>query len=306
MLVPVNKASTGFVQATTARRNSALTPPDREGVSDALRHIPPDDRDLWVRKAMAIKSEFGESGLPIWLEWSRPSESFNERDALATWKSIRPEGGITIATLFHEAKKYGWRPPQSAPAITLHHPRAAADRNIRDDEAVEKERLQAAAKAVAIWNLTAPAAADHPYLVRKGVEPLDTFREIDASVCASILGYQPKSGRTLLLGRLIVIPITQGDGLSSVEFIDEQGRKTALAGRGSKAGGYWATDPLPRGRGDGLTLLIGEGVATVLSARAATGNIGISAFSEGNLCAVSSQMRQRFPAAALIILADVK
>jgi putative DNA primase/helicase len=234
------------------------------------------------------------------------SASFRERDALTTWKSIRPEGGITVATLFHEAKKYGWAPPQSAPAINLKRAQAAADRNIRDDEAAGRERLQAAAKAVAIWKLTALAAADHPYLVRKGIEPLDTFREIDASVCAPILGYQPKSGSTLLLGRLLAIPITQGDGLSSVEFIDEQGRKTALAGRGSKTGGYWATDPLPQGRSDRLTLLIGEGVATVLSARAATGNIGISAFSEGNLCAVSSQMRHRFPAADLILLADVK
>jgi len=256
--------------------------------------------------AMAIKSELDEMGFPIWLEWSRPSESFNEKDAIAVWKSVEPNGGITIATLFHEAKRYGWTPPQSAPAISLQRLRAASDRNIRDVEAAEQERLKAAANAVAIWNLTAPAVADHPYLMRKGVEPLNTFREIDAKVCASTLGYTPNSGGTLLSDRLLVVPITQGNGLSSVEFIDEEGRKSALAGRGSKAGGYWATDPLPQGNGEGLTLLIGEGVATVMSARAATGHIGVAAFSEGNLCAVSSRMRQRFPAAALIILADVK
>jgi len=306
MLVPVNKASTGFVQATTARRNSALTPPDREGVSDALRHIPPDDRDLWVRKAMAIKSEFGESGLPIWLEWSRPSESFNERDAIAVWKSVEPNGGITIATLFHEAKKHGWTPPQSLPAANPERPKPVVERYVQHDEAADKERLQAAANAVAIWDVATAAGRDHPYLQRKGVESLDTFREIDAKVCASTLGYTPNSGGTLLSGRLLVVPITQGNGLSSVEFIDEEGRKSALAGRGSKAGGYWATDPLPQGNGEGLTLLIGEGVATVMSARAATGHIGIAAFSEGNLCAVSSRMRQRFPAAELILLADVK
>ena len=100
--------------------------------------------------------------------------------------------------------------------------------------------------------------------------------------------------------------MTQGNGLSTVEFIDEQGRKSALKGRGSRAGGYWSTDILPEGNGEGLTLLIGEGVATVLSASEATKHIGVAAFSEGNLCAVSNQMRRRFPAAALIILADVK
>jgi putative DNA primase/helicase len=256
--------------------------------------------------AMAIKSELDETGLPIWLEWSRTSESFNERDAITTWKSVRPDGGITVATLFHEAKKYGWAPPQSAPAINLQRPQAAADRNIRDDGAPEQERLKAAANAVAIWNAASAAACDHPYLLCKGIEALDTLREIDAPVCASILGYRPASRGNLLSGRLLVIPITQGDGLSSVEFIDEQGRKSALAGRGSRGGGYWATDPLPKGNGKDLTLLIGEGVATVLSARAATGHIGIAAFSESNLCAVSSRIRQRFPEAEVILLADVK
>jgi putative DNA primase/helicase len=256
--------------------------------------------------AMAIKAELDEKGLQIWLEWSRPCESFNERDAIVTWKSIRPRGRTTIATLFHEAKKYGWTPPQSSPAVNPERPKPLVERHVEDDETAKKERLQTATKAVAILNLTSPAAADHPYLLRKGVEPLDTFREIDATVCASILGYRPASRGNLLSGRLLVIPITQGDGLSSVELIDEQGRKSGLKGRGSRAGAYWATDSLSKGNGEGLTLLIGEGVATVLSARAATGHIGIAAFSEGNLFAVSSRMRQSFPAAELILLADVK
>lgn len=215
-------------------------------------------------------------------------------------------GGITIATLFHEAKQYGWTPPQSAPVISRQTPKTKADRRIPDEEAAEKERLQTAANAVAIWDASSAAARDHPYLLRKGVEPLDTFREIDATVCASMLGYPPASGSNLLSGRLLVVPITQGNGLSSLEFIDEQGHKSALAGRGSRIGGHWTTDPLPEGNGECLTLLIGEGVATVLSARAATGHIGIAAFSEGNLCAVSNRMRQRYPAAELILLADVK
>jgi putative DNA primase/helicase len=272
----------------------------------ALAFIPADDRPTWVKVSMALKSALGDEGLDIWLNWSRNSDSFNERDAIATWKSIRPEGGITIATMFHEAKKHGWTPPQSAPAVSRKTPKTIADPRITDDDAAEKERLQAAANAVAIWDVATAAGRDHPYLQRKGVESLDTFREIDAKVCASTLGYPPKSGGIPLSGRLLVIPITQGEGLSSVEFIDEQGRKSALAGRGSRAGGYWTTDPLPEGNGKGLTLLIGEGVATVLSARAATLNIGIAAFSEGNLCAVSERMRQRFPAAELILLADVK
>jgi putative DNA primase/helicase len=272
----------------------------------ALTFIPADDRPTWVKVAMALKSALGDEGLDIWLNWSGNSDSFNERDAIAVWKSVEPNGGITIATLFHEAKKHGWTPPQSLPAANPERPKPLVERYVQHDEAADKERLQAAANAVAIWDVATAAGRDHPYLLRKGVEPLDAFREIDATVCASTLGYPPNSGGTLLSGRLLVMPITQGNGLSSVEFIDEEGRKSALAGRGSRAGGYWATDPLPQGNGEGVTLLIGEGVATVLSARAATGHIGVAAFSEGNLCAVSSRMRQRFPAAELILLADVK
>lgn len=286
--------------------NRTFPTASHEEIRSALQFVPADKREIWLSMTMAIKSELGEAGLEMWLEWSATSESFKEKDALTTWKSIRPEGGITIATLFHEAKKYGWSLAHSSPAINFHHPKTEPDRKRGDAEAAETERRRAAANAVAIWDVATAAGRDHPYLQLKGLKPLNTFREIDTIVCASLLGYPPSSGGNLLSGRLLIIPITQGNGLSSVEFIDEQGRKSALKGRGSRTGGYWTTDPLPEGNGKGLTLLIGEGVATVLSARAATEHTGVAAFSEGNLCTVSSRMRQRFPAAELILLADVK
>jgi putative DNA primase/helicase len=102
----------------------------------------------------------------------------------------------------------------------------------------------------------------------------------------------------------VVVPIKVAGELSSVEFIDEVGRKSALYG-GAKAGGYWAAQPLPNGDVAGLTLLIGEGVATVLSAREATGHLVIAALSSGNLLAVAREMRNRFPAAKLGILSDL-
>jgi putative DNA primase/helicase len=70
-------------------------------------------------------------------------------------------------------------------------------------------------------------------------------------------------------------------------------------------GGYWATERLPDGDGAGLTLMAGEGVATVLSAKAATRHPGIAALSSGNLPAVAKAMRERYPAAVIVILADL-
>ena len=57
--------------------------------------------------------------------------------------------------------------------------------------------------------------------------------------------------------------------------------------------------------GPGLTILIGEGVATVLSASEATGYLVIAALSSSNLLAVAKAMSQRFPAAILVFLADL-
>ena len=181
--------------------------------------------------------------------------------------------------------------------------RAKVDAMRREREAEEaKRKAEAAKKAAAIWKAATLAAADHPYLIRKHVSPVATVREIDAGAAAAILGYVPKSKSEPLSGRLLVAPVKVGNALSTLELIDEAGHKSALYG-GAKAGGYWAAQPLPDG--EGLTLLIGEGVATVLSGKEVSGHPAIAALSSGNLPAVAKAMRERYPAAALVILADL-
>ena len=80
---------------------------ERSRIQTALRHIPADDRDLWLRIGMAIKASQGEDGFDLWDEWSRSSHRYRETDARSTWRSIRPEGGISLGTLFFEAQKHG-------------------------------------------------------------------------------------------------------------------------------------------------------------------------------------------------------
>jgi putative DNA primase/helicase len=216
---------------------------------------------------------------------------------------------VSIGTLFYEAKANGWRDDgrhqKPTPEELAERRRDAEERDAKDATETARERADTAKKAAAILKAATEANPDHPYLVRKKVSPTATLREIDTGAAAVILGYSPKSGGDLLAGRLLVVPVKQGDRLSTLELIDGDKRKAALAGRGSKAGGYWATERLPDGDGAGLTLLIGEGVATVLSATAATGHPGIAALSSGNLPAVAKAMRERYPKAALVILADL-
>ncbi|MDO9225634.1 MAG: DUF3987 domain-containing protein [Pseudomonadota bacterium] len=282
---------------------------DLDRIREALQLLPAGDRDAWVRMGMAIKSEVGDAGFDAWDAWSQQAENYNSRDARDVWKSIKAGGGVNIGTLYHEAKVNGWRDDgvyqAPTPEEIAERRRDAAERAAKDEAETARERAEAAKNAAAIWKAATPATADNPYLKRKRVAPVATLREIDAGAAAAILGYVPKSGGDALAGRLLVVPVKQGDRISTLELIDGDKRKAALAGRGTKAGGYWAAQPLPDGDGAGLTLLIGEGVATGLSGKEASGHPVIAALSAGNLPAVAKAMRERYPAAALVILADL-
>lgn len=279
---------------------------DIDRIREALQFIPVGGHDERVRVAFMLKSELGEAGRDLWDEWR--GDRGND-EAASVWKSASETGPLKIGTLFHEAKANGWRDDRMhqkpTPEELAERRRIAAERAAQEEAEIARERADTAKKAAAILKVATEAKADHPYLSRKRVSPVATLREIDAGAAAAILGYPPKSGGDQLAGRLLVVPVKQGDSLSTLELIDESGRKAALAGRGSKVGGYWATERLPDGNGAGLTLLIGEGVVTALSAREATGHPAIAALSCGNLPAVGKAMRERYPAAALVVLADL-
>lgn len=279
---------------------------DLDRIREAVGFVPPDDRDTWLRMGMAIKSEVGDSGFDLWDAWSQQADTYDSHDARDVWKSIRANGKVTAGTLFHEAKTNGWRDDgthhKPTPEELAERQRVNAERAAQEEAKLASERAEAAKKSAAVWKAATEAKADHPYLERKQVLPVATLREIDADAAAAILGYAPKSSGEPLVGRLLVAPVKVGDGLSTLELIDEEGRKTAIYG-GAKAGGYWAAQQLPEG--DGLTLLIGEGVATVLTAKESSGHPAIAALSAGNLLAVAKAMRERYPSAALVILADL-
>jgi putative DNA primase/helicase len=276
-----------------------------ERVEDALRFIPVGGHDERVRLAFALKSELGEDGRPLWDAW-RDGRGDDEADSV--WKSASDIGPVTIGTLFHEAKAHGWHDGERARPSTPPSPEAL-ERRRREKAQAEAEdeaaRARAATWARAIVKAASPASPAHPYLGRKAIAPTPTLMELDAGTVASILGYAPQASGEPLSGPLLVAPIARGGKLVSVELIDGEGRKAALPGRGTKAGGYWATGRLPDGPGEGLTLLIGEGVATCLTASTASGYPGIAALSSGVLLAVAGAMRERYPRAALVILADL-
>lgn len=278
---------------------------DIDRIREALQFIPTGGHDERFRIGCMVKSELGDTGRDLWDEWR---DGRGDDEAASVWKSIRDTGALKIGTLFHEAKAKGWRDDgkhqKPTPEELTERRRVAAERAVKEETEVARERADSAKKVAAILKRATEAKADHPYLARKRVSPVVTLREIDAGAAVTILGYSPKSGGDLLTGRLLVAPVKQGDRMSTVELIDEAGRKAALAGRGSKVGGYWATQRLPDCDGP-ETLHFCEGVATTLSVKEATGEIGIATLSAGSMPAVARIMRERYPTRPFVFCADL-
>lgn len=86
------------------------TPVDVAEVRRALAMITDaDDRDTWLKIAMAIRDGIGdtEEAFGMWCHWSRQSLKYDERDQRDTWESLKGKG-VGIGTLFQLAKGYGW------------------------------------------------------------------------------------------------------------------------------------------------------------------------------------------------------
>lgn len=73
-------------------------------VNRALQVIPADDRQVWITVGMALHSHFGGAGLAMFNEWSSKSAKYDEQEAERQWNSFKPNGGITIRTLFWLAR----------------------------------------------------------------------------------------------------------------------------------------------------------------------------------------------------------
>ena len=172
-LPQANRASAA---PAAARGRAMMSSHDR--IRDALEYIPAGDRDIWLRMGMAVKSELGDEGFDIWDTWSRSGESYDARDAKDVWKGIRANGKVTGGTLFHEAKARGWANGSHSclsPHEIAQHKRAHA---AQEEAEKAREHAEAARKAATIWKTATPVPDDSPYLLRKGVKPVSTLREI--------------------------------------------------------------------------------------------------------------------------------
>jgi hypothetical protein len=94
------------IQESVMRAN-VLDQTEVREIRSALAYIDADDRDTWIRIGMALKSTGSVSAFGLWDEWSKLSEKYNPEDQRKRWNGLRVHE-ITLASLFHEAKKNGW------------------------------------------------------------------------------------------------------------------------------------------------------------------------------------------------------
>lgn len=302
---------------------------EREKACAALDYADPNcDREAWWRIAAALKGEFGnEDGFELFDAWSQKGDKYDEHATRDTWKSIQAGYGISIASLYHEAKKSGFRPweweTRTAP-VRDDDGKKAAERAAALAAQVEEDARKHAAvaqKAGELFKKGTVVSPDHPYIVRKGLQDHPWLqaeavapREMNAADLAKHLGYKPKADGVPLDGRVLLIPMINGRNITTLEFLDEHGRKSALAG-GLKKGAWSA--PVPMGQhmaaNPNTPIVIVEGWATGYSTQYAflqpglqmPGAYVVAAGADTNLGNVARALRSQHPDAPIIIGADV-
>jgi putative DNA primase/helicase len=141
-------------------------------------------------------------------------------------------------------------------------------------------QAQAAAKADYIFPRAPFAPSSQPYLTTKNIKP---------------------HGAKIALSGALIIPLYNAENyLVNLQFIHASGDKRFLKG-GKKQGCFWWLGKLAE---PGGTILICEGFATAATLFEATGHLTIIAYDAGNLEAVAKLIRQRQPAAKIILCAD--
>ena len=181
---------------------------------NALQFISPIERATWICMGMALRSEFGDAARDIWMDWSRGADSFKESDARIVWKSFKGTG-VSIASLFHEAKQNGWRDEgfqKPTHAQIQARQQAATERASIEGQERIKSAHNAAKKAH--WILSQCKPEKHAYLQSKG------FPELEGLV------WRPD-----LETNLLCIPMSVNGGLAGLQLIDKHGVKKFLSGQ---------------------------------------------------------------------------
>lgn len=296
-------AQDGIQEKQCKSYSNEFPPPTLEEIERALYCIPADCPEAeWSALGMALASEFPTvPGFDLFSRWSQTApEKFDAADLKSRWRRWTRGRGKTIATLFKIARENGYRPAAAPRQLTpeeldrRQREREDAEHRRREQERQDQEAAAHAEERAALeWAKAAPAPERHGYLTRKGIKPhgLRVFR-----------GNLTVAGMALD-GCLMVPALDMAGTVRSLQFIHptipgKDGKRNLP--RASIKGRFWRLGEFSEaGR-----VYIAEGPATAASIHEATGECALCAFSAGNLEAVAMQVRERYPAAVLVLCPD--
>ncbi len=246
-------------------------------------------REQWVRVGMAAKS----AGLSFedFHAWSQDAGNYvSERDCLLTWNSFSEDGPIKANTLYAMAFASGWKDPfkrlQAANGghvgVSISAPRKAA---VTPIATAESDR------AVKVWELCEPATQAHPYIVRKrgSAEGLRVYPQ-DAP---------PLVIRDEDVRGWLVTPCRDLSGkLLTLQFVPAyKADKLNLPGCGFGDGTHVVGEI-------GDCIYIVEGISQAWAVHGATGCAAAVCFGAGRLRTVAAAVREKYPAASLVLVPD--
>lgn len=260
---------------------------DTERAREALNCIPADiPRPDWVRVGMAAQA----AGLDFedFDTWSATGSNYDARDARDTWRSFTPDKGVGAGTLYRAAAALGGYRVRG---------KSANGTQSRVEPPSKPQATKPTPKPgnapAEVWGRAEAATALHPYIVRKGAAgvPLDGLRVLPADDKLRIGGHS-------MAGALLVPGFAPDGELQTLQCIPPDGPKMNLPGCPMAGASHIV------GTGDG-PLYVCEGIGAAWACWQATGHRAVCAFGWGNVSRVAAQLRQKEPAAVLVLVPDV-
>ncbi|WP_322082892.1 AAA family ATPase [Burkholderia sp. BCC1972] len=265
---------------------------DIERARSALRSLDATcSREDWVRAGMAAKA----AGLSEddFLDWSAGGANFGgERDVRNVWRSIKPDGGISAATLFHMAGSIGGGDAR----LRVREERPARRVSAQTQTAHEAARSlrRPTADLDALLDSFPQAPGDHTYIIAKRGS-VDGLRVVPADSALTIQG-RPVAG-------WLAVPVRALDGeLRTIQFIPPPGIGKKLNMPGAQfSDGFFVVGELVA---DG-TVYVCEGIGQAWAcARADYTAAAAVTFGAGRCRTVAMLLRERYPAARIVIVPD--
>ena len=264
---------------------------DIERALDALNSIDAGcSHKDWIEICMATKN----AGLSFedFDRWSKTSTKYHgEKDCRRAWNSVSANGGITANSLFYRAQQQGWVEPSKA--TRSNHNDSPLDIPLAEPTNPQQKPSTKAKNAYAtqIWERCQPAEDTNPYIQNKQGSP-EGVRVYPASEAPLIINDQDVRG-------WLVVPCWDGGNLQTLQFIPPDGKpKLNLKGCSFGEGCFLI------GEITDLVYIV-EGIGQAWAANKATNVAAAVCFGAGRMSNVAQALRNKCPAARIILVPDV-